>query len=261
MKSTRSRSPERHAVRQRSTSAPSKTDWARLNSAAERGGPCAEHPEADFRHISFSLRPSGLRASPVAGTPAMMRDGKNGHRSFDNFVVDGIRKAMNDPMPVVICVRGPAQRRGGNGVDHIENRRAECVGDEQVAFAIPGERCGNVVLGGCRYDDVEIVHNALKRALASAHGADAAAPDRRSALRWRISSAQALVTLASSSPSRLSSKATMTAERSSAPSCRASFIRWSTRAFMRRSLPAAMRNRRREIEWAPRSLHSAALRA
>ncbi len=211
-----------------------------------------------MRNASFSLRPSGLRASPVARVPAMMRDRKDGHRSFDDFVVDGVRKALNHPMPVVVCIRGPAQRRGGNGVDQIEYRSAECVSDVRVSFAVPGERCGNVVLGGCRYDDVEIAHNALRRALASAHGADAAAPERRSALRWRISSAQALATPASSSPSRLSSKATTTAERSSAPSCRASLIRWSTRAFMWRSLPAAMRNRWRQIERAPRSVHSVA---
>ena len=179
---------------------------------------------------------SGCAAAPVARFTPMVRNRKNGDGALDDFIENRVRKPVQDAMPVAFFVGRATQRRSGDGVDGIDHLGAKPVGAEHIALPVPVERCLDVAFGRCRNDELVSLHKALRRVLASDHGDAVAAPERRSALRRRISSAQALAAEAASSPSRLSSSATTMAERSLGASCRASSIRWSTRAFMRCSL-------------------------
>ena len=64
MKSTSSPSAKRPAVKRRSSSPQSKTDWARLKSKAAGVSVSAEHPEANIRHIMRGVVRRGLKPQP-----------------------------------------------------------------------------------------------------------------------------------------------------------------------------------------------------
>ena len=64
MKSISSRSAKPQTVKNKSSSANSKTDWAKLRSSAFKGTPTAEHPEADGKHIVRGVVRRGLQ--PIA---------------------------------------------------------------------------------------------------------------------------------------------------------------------------------------------------
>ena len=61
MKSASSPSAKPQAVKQKSTSVKSKTDWARLGSKAAPERPTAEHPEASVKHIVGGIVRRGLQ--------------------------------------------------------------------------------------------------------------------------------------------------------------------------------------------------------
>ena len=61
MKSASSLSAKPPIVKQKSTPAKSKTDWARLQSKAAAAKPGAEHPEADVKHIVRGMVRRGLQ--------------------------------------------------------------------------------------------------------------------------------------------------------------------------------------------------------
>jgi len=65
MKSASSRSAKRPAVKRKSTSAKSKTDWARLRSTAAAPTPTEEHPEAELGHIVRGMVRRGLKPLPA----------------------------------------------------------------------------------------------------------------------------------------------------------------------------------------------------
>ncbi len=64
MKSASSRSAKPLTVKPTSTSAKSRTDWARLKSSTAPALPTKEHPEADIRHIVRGVVRRGLQPLP-----------------------------------------------------------------------------------------------------------------------------------------------------------------------------------------------------
>jgi uncharacterized protein (DUF4415 family) len=61
MKSASSRSAKPPAAKRKSTSMPSKIDWARLKKASPSPKTSAEHPEADVRHVVRGIVRRGLQ--------------------------------------------------------------------------------------------------------------------------------------------------------------------------------------------------------
>ena len=179
---------------------------------------------------------SRLAHSPVARFTPMVSNGKNHYRASQHFVEHRVRKPLQYTKSIAIFIGRPAQWRAANVLNHIKHFSAKSICGKCVPLSISKKGIGYVSLRSRSKNNNKLAHRALRRARASAHGTAWATPERRSLLRWRISSAQALTTEASSSPSRLSSSATTTAERSLGSSASASSIRWSTRAFMGVSL-------------------------
>ncbi|KNZ34535.1 MAG: hypothetical protein AD742_00425 [Methylibium sp. NZG] len=99
---------------------------------------------------------------------------------------------MHDTATIAFAIRCPAERRRADCVDGIEGLNAKGFCDESTSFAVPEDRVLEVALGQRRDLDDVLAHKALSRARASLQGAAFAAPERRSALRCRISSAHAL---------------------------------------------------------------------
>src|ERR1019366_3318312 len=189
--------------------------------------------------MSNVLKPmcGSLRSlAPVPRSPLVMRHRMNRHRASQHFEPHRIRKPSEHALAVTVVVRGPSQWGVGKAVNRVEYLGPKGVRRGRVPFLVPVKRLSNVVLGSRSQNNGELAHKLVRRARASAQGRAVAARERSSSLRWRISSAHAFVTVASSSPSRLSSSATTNAERSSGSRASASSRRWSTRAFMRGSL-------------------------
>ena len=74
MKSASSRSAKRPSVKSKSTSAKSKTDWARLKSTARSAAPTDDHPEADIRHIVRGVVRRGLQPLPPKASISIRLD-------------------------------------------------------------------------------------------------------------------------------------------------------------------------------------------
>jgi len=174
----------------------------------------------------------GRSAFPWARQTPVVRDRQHSHRFASELVPDGIRKSPKDPFPVAIDIDRMLERLVRDLIDGIEYRLAKGIRDHRIALAIPAQCLPDVRLRRRRKNDDKATHKSWSRARASDHGTACAAPLRSSAFRVRISSAHAMETDASSTPSRLSSSVRTTAERSSGASASASSMMWSTRAFM-----------------------------
>ena len=61
-------------MKQTSSSAKSKTDWARLKSSTTPGAPTNEHPEADIRHIVRGVVRRGLQPLPSKASISLRVD-------------------------------------------------------------------------------------------------------------------------------------------------------------------------------------------
>ncbi len=162
----------------------------------------------------------------------MVPNRQNSHPVGHHVVEHRIRKPFQYTVTVSLFVCWPAQWGGHNVLVGIEDVSAESVGSQCIPFFVPKKGVCNVSLRRRSKNYGELTHRALRRSRASRQGTVWAAPERKSCLRCRISSNHALATDVSSSPSKLSSKAITTAERSLGSSARASSMRWSTRAFM-----------------------------
>src|SRR5882724_7572671 len=166
----------------------------------------------------------------------MMRNGKNHDRAFQHFVEHRIRKPFQYAVAVSVFIGWSAQWRVANVLNRVKDFSTKSICGKRISLTVPNKGIGDISLRSRSKNDNKLAHRALRRVRASAHDTVWAAPQRRSFLRWRISSAQALAAEASSSPSKLSSSAITTAERSLGSSASASSMRWSTRAFMDFSL-------------------------
>jgi uncharacterized protein (DUF4415 family) len=74
MKSASSPSAKPRSVKPTSTSLKSKTDWARLRSAAAKGVPTEEHREADVKHIVRGIVRRGLKPVPSKALVSLRLD-------------------------------------------------------------------------------------------------------------------------------------------------------------------------------------------
>ncbi len=182
--------------------------------------------------------PSAVALAPVAGPAAMMRNGRYRDRAIRHLVEHRVWESSQAAMAITFRVRRSGQGCLCDPINQVQNFGAKGIGHQCVALPVPAKGIADVALRARCEDNGKPAHRALRRARASDHGTACTVPARSSLLRRQISSAQALATMASGSPSRLSSKATTMAERSSGASASASSIRWSMRADMRQSLAA-----------------------
>ncbi|MBL8519259.1 MAG: BrnA antitoxin family protein [Betaproteobacteria bacterium] len=74
MKSASSPSARRPTVKQKSSSATSKTDWARLKASGKPAAATTEHPEADIRHIVRGVVRRGLQPLPTKASISLRVD-------------------------------------------------------------------------------------------------------------------------------------------------------------------------------------------
>jgi hypothetical protein len=130
----------------------------------------------------------------------------------------------------------PLQRRVSERVNRIKNNRSKRQRCLRVSLLVSIERNSDLCLCFGQDRNVEPVHKEPSLARASAQGTGTMVPSRRPARRRCTSARQASEIPTSSPPSRLSSKAAINAERSSAGRANASSSKWSTRAFIVRSL-------------------------
>jgi len=186
----------------------------------------------------------GSSLAPIARLAPIVRNGQDRHRIPEYLEHHRIREMPKHTSARAVFVHAPSGRSISESVNCVQSFNAKCIRRSRAPSSVPLEGLCNVVLGLWRKNDRELTHKAVSRALASAHGTAVVAPERSCSLRSRISFAQAFATVASSSPSRLSSKATTSAERSSGSRESASSRMWSTRAFMRGSLSGVQRRPR-----------------
>jgi hypothetical protein len=114
--------------------------------------------------------------------------------------------------------------------------RAECIRCDGATFGIPEESFRGLFFREWQKRDLVAHHKALNRAFDSTQGTAWTEPLRSAWRRFRTSSRHASEMEGSELPSRLSSSAATSGDRSLSGSSRASCRRWSTRAFMQQSL-------------------------
>ena len=185
----------------------------------------------------------GSSLAPITRLAPIVRYGQDRYSVPNHLEDHRVREMPKHASARTVFSQAPAGRCISELVNRIKSFNTESIRGSHAPSSVPLEGLCNVGFGLWRENDREVAHKAVSRALASAHGTAVVAPERSCSLRSRISCAQALATVASSSPSKLSSKAITSAERSSASSKSASSRMWSTRAFMRCSLSAALRRR------------------
>ena len=158
---------------------------------------------------------------PIAWLPTLMRNGQNGYHSGIVFVMDRVGKVPEDVVANSIFVFRPYAGLSREAVDRRENLRSEGLGCEPATFTVPKKSLAKLPLGVRRKRDVA-GHSTFSRALTAAHGTAFTVPACKALRRLRTSSRQASEMEASGLPSRLSSKATTSADRSSVGNSRAS---------------------------------------
>ena len=183
------------------------------------------------------MRPEiALTFAPVSWPAALVRDGEHRYGIAPNFVKDCVGEVTKNMSPNYVLVFRPHQRIGTELINCFKCLGSKSVGCNRAALKVPKECLSCFCLRLGQNLDFKADHRALSLALASAQETALTVPSRSAAWRALISCRQASVIAESSLPSRLSSSATVKAERSSAGKPRASSKMWSTRAFMRQSL-------------------------
>lgn len=177
-----------------------------------------------------------LALTPISWLTALVRDGEHRHGTAKNLVKDRIGKVTKNMSPDCILVFGPHRRIDTKPINRLKSLGSKSLGRDRAALEIPKESLSDFCLCLGQNFDSEARHRALSLALASAQETGLTVPARRAACRALISCRHASVIEESSLPSRLSSSATVKAERSSGGNPRASSRMWSTWAFMQRSL-------------------------
>lgn len=177
-----------------------------------------------------------LALAPVSWLTALMRDGENCHGMAQYLVKDRVGKVTKNMTPDRILVFGPHQRVDAKPINRLKRLGSKILGRYRAALEVPKEGLSDFCLCLGQNFDFEAGHRALSRALASAQETALIVPARRAACRALISCRHASVIEESALPSRLSSSATVNAERSSGGNPRASSRMWFTWAFMHRSL-------------------------
>jgi hypothetical protein len=183
------------------------------------------------------MRPEiALTFAPVSWPAALVCNGEHRYGIASNLVKDRVGEVTKNMSPKRILVFGPHQRTGTKLINCFKCLGSKSVGRNRAALEVPKECLPYFCLGLGQNLDFKAGHRALSRALASTQETALTVPARSAAWRALISCRQASVIAESSLPSRLSSSATVKAERSSAGKPRASSKMWSTWAFMQQSL-------------------------
>jgi len=177
-----------------------------------------------------------LAPLPIPWSPALVSDGHDRHSATVQVVVNGEGEVAKVIETEAVFIHWPRFGVCRKSVNCIEYLQAEGIGRERAPFKVPKEGLSNFVLCLSQKRNFEPSHSELRRAFASVHGAVLAVPARSSSRRARSSRRQASEMEASALPSRLSSNATASADRSSAGNSRTSSSSWPTRAFMKQSL-------------------------
>lgn len=189
------------------------------------------------------MRPeTNLSLAPVSWLTALVRDSEHGHSVALNLVMDRVREVAENMSPDCILVFRPHQRIYGKSINRLERFGSKSIRGDRAALEVPEEGLADFCLCVGQNLYYEVGHKALSRALASAQDSALTVPARSAACRALISRRQASVIEESSLPSRLSSSATVKAERSSAGKPSASSRMWSTWSFMHRSLAFIQQN-------------------
>ena len=183
------------------------------------------------------MRPEiALAFAPVSWPAALVRDSEHRYGIASNLVKDRVGEVTKNMSPNRILVFRPHQRIGTDLINCFKCLGSKSVGCNGAALEVPKECLSYFCLSLGQNLDFKAGHKALSLALASTQETALTVPARSRAWRALISCRQASVIAESSLPSRLSSNATVKAERSSSGKPRASSKMWSTRAFMRQSL-------------------------
>ncbi len=177
---------------------------------------------------------------PAAGSSPLVGKREHVHRLRNDLVPDRVGIASQHVAAKAVLVFSPHACAGSEAVQGVEHFGSEGVCGEWASLEVPKEGLADFSLCLGQQDKVVRRHRELRRAFASAQGSVRTVP-ARNALRRRISSSRhASETAGSALPSRLSSNATTSADRSSVGRPSASSRRWPTRAFMRFSRAPAV---------------------
>jgi len=177
-----------------------------------------------------------LARAPVSWLSALVSDSKHCRSTAENLVKDRVGKVTKNMSPDPILVFGPHQCVGTKPINRLKRLGAKSIGRDRAAFEVPKKSLSDFCLCLGQNFDYETRPRAFSLALASIQETGLTLPALRAACRALISCRHASVIEESSLPSRLSSSATVKAERSSGGNPRASSRMWSTWAFMQRSL-------------------------
>jgi len=174
--------------------------------------------------------------TPVSWLPALVRDSEHCHGIASYLVKDRVWKVAENMSSDRILVLRPHLCIDSKSINCLKCLGSKSIGCNRAALEVPEECFSDFCLCFGQNLDSKSGHRALSLALASAQETALTVPTRRAACRALISCRHASVIEGSSLPSRLSSSATVKAERSSGGNPRASSRIWSTWTFMRLTL-------------------------
>jgi hypothetical protein len=176
-------------------------------------------------------------ACPIPRLSLLRCNGENSYQRFHKVVVNRVLDSITqNPETDAVFIFRPHICIGVKIVDLLQHFRPEGIREDRATLKVPKKRLSKLSLRLGKNFDGEPSHKSFIRARASAHGVALVAPDLRRSRRSSNSLRHAWETERSSLPSKLSRRASTTAERSSGSKARASANRWSTRAFMPQSL-------------------------
>ncbi len=152
---------------------------------------------------------------PIPGPSPLVRNCQHRHGQAVDLVANREREVPQDVVANSIFILWPHARVSCEDIDRIKDFAQKIMRRQWTALVVPKKRFAYLCLGvGLEYNFVAR-HSKLRRAFASAHGAAFTVPARSSLRRLRISSRHSSEIEESSLPSRLSSSAVTSAERSS----------------------------------------------
>ncbi len=165
-----------------------------------------------------------------------MRNRKDGYIAVKDLVHHRVWEMPEVVASSAILVFGPIFCRVGQIIDSVEQLDRERIRSYRASLEIPEECFARLRLRLGQNFNMERTHRELRRCRTSVQAAACTRPARNSARRRFTSVRHNSETAASSAVSRLSSRATAKAERSSTGRPSTSSSRWSTRAFIGFSL-------------------------
>lgn len=152
---------------------------------------------------------------PIPRLASLVADGEHHGAGLIEFIVHGVGKPGEEITTNTILIGRPHVSRVLKAINRLEHLCSKRVCGQRATIEIPKECRPNFGFGVGQYFDVEALQLSANRALASRQGAAAVSPARRASRLRSTSARQASLIEASSLPSRLSTSATTSADRSS----------------------------------------------